>query len=278
MSITLTLPSYGARLHPGCWVGLYDVAGTGRTEVVNVEPDTANTNYVINNSNSSRVVIDTNHGAAMLMYDVFGNTDHNWHLFRFPGADDPVAFGTVVSVNTNHSVATPEKVILAEVNATQINTTLPAAADYKNCLLYAKKTAGTAPVRLAGTVDGVSNPTLEAVHESAAMVSDGSSWYFLNEPRSFAEVNANATVTYPQRVVLADSTSAAVTVTLPTAASYKGKDIFVKQVAGSNTVILDGDGSEQIDGANTYTVTNTYASVHIFSDGSDWHILSEYLA
>ena len=71
-----------------------------------------------------------------------------------------------------------------------------------------------------------------------------------------------------------------VTVTLPTAASaYNGTDgigrIYeIKKIdADANTVTIDGNGSETIDGGTTAVLIAQYESITIQSDGSNWHII-----
>jgi len=75
-------------------------------------------------------------------------------------------------------------------------------------------------------------------------------------------------------VILADATSAAFTVTLPAAANVTNQMYVVKKVDASNTVTVDADGSETIDGATTHSLSSQYDSVHVVSDGSNWHIIS----
>jgi hypothetical protein len=43
--------------------------------------------------------------------------------------------------------------------------------------------------------------------------------------------------------------------------------------SGAGNVIIDGNASETIDGATTYTLTTQYESVTIVSDGATWWIV-----
>jgi len=73
---------------------------------------------------------------------------------------------------------------------------------------------------------------------------------------------------------LLDSTSAAFTVNLPSAATvgagrkYRLKDSAGK--AGTNVITIDGSGSETIDGQTTYKLNENYESVTIVSNGTNW--------
>lgn len=86
-----------------------------------------------------------------------------------------------------------------------------------------------------------------------------------------------ATLTNSERVVLADATSAAFTLTLPTAAASTPYAIFfIKKIDSSlsNIVTLDGNGSETIDGLLTLTLANRGETIIIQSDGTNWRVLS----
>ena len=69
-----------------------------------------------------------------------------------------------------------------------------------------------------------------------------------------------------------------VTVNLPTAASAfdngLGRIYHIKKIdADADTVTVDGNGSETIDGGTTAVLTIQFESITIQSDGSNWHIL-----
>lgn len=85
-----------------------------------------------------------------------------------------------------------------------------------------------------------------------------------------------ATLTTSESVVLADATTAAFTITLPTAAaSAPFPRFFIKKIdtALANLVTIDANGTETIDGMLTITLAQRGESVMIESDGSNWRIL-----
>lgn len=64
------------------------------------------------------------------------------------------------------------------------------------------------------------------------------------------------------------------TVNLPAASGNSGKAIVVKKTDSSaNTVTVDGNASETIDGANTFVLNAQWDSLHIVCDGSNWLIV-----
>jgi len=70
------------------------------------------------------------------------------------------------------------------------------------------------------------------------------------------------------------------TITLPTASANAHRIITIKKVDNaSGTVIVDGEGSEAIDGAATLTMASDNDSVTVICDGSNWEIIDKsYLA
>jgi len=74
-------------------------------------------------------------------------------------------------------------------------------------------------------------------------------------------------------LVLVNTTSGSVTVTLPAAADCKGRVYQFKKTVAANTVTLDPAGTETIDGAATLAWTTQYQSYTLCSDGSGWHII-----
>jgi len=87
-------------------------------------------------------------------------------------------------------------------------------------------------------------------------------------------VSASTTVVTGDYAILANSTAAAITVTLPAAATAYGRIYFVKRInAGANNVTIDGYASETIDGATTHVLSAQWARVEIISNGSAWFII-----
>jgi hypothetical protein len=87
-------------------------------------------------------------------------------------------------------------------------------------------------------------------------------------------ITADATLTASQTVILCDATTGAITVTLPAASANAGRRYFVKKIDSSaNTVTIDGNASETIDGDLTATLSLQYEAVLVVCDSSNWHIL-----
>lgn len=76
------------------------------------------------------------------------------------------------------------------------------------------------------------------------------------------------------RMILANATAGAFTITLPPAAESQGREITIKKVdfAPANTVTIDGFGSEVIDFNPNTTLTASFQSKTLVCDGVRWWI------
>ncbi len=102
---------------------------------------------------------------------------------------------------------------------------------------------------------------------------------FDNTSLTVRSVTATTTLTNNDYVLLV-SPAANTTVNLPAVASVQpGRLYHIKRDAtATNTVTLDGSGSETINGATTRAVgaAGTAGGCTIVSDGTAWHVLSSY--
>lgn len=74
-------------------------------------------------------------------------------------------------------------------------------------------------------------------------------------------------------LLLVNTTGGNITVTLPLVASNLGRRFAVKKIAAGNTLTLDGNGSEQIDGAATLAWTTNNLTHVVQSDGTMWRVI-----
>jgi len=71
-------------------------------------------------------------------------------------------------------------------------------------------------------------------------------------------------------------TGAVTSLTLPTAQVVTGRTIVIKDAAGNagtNSITVDTEGSEKIDGQDTAVINGDYDSITIYSDGTNWFIV-----
>jgi hypothetical protein len=92
---------------------------------------------------------------------------------------------------------------------------------------------------------------------------------------SVKTVTANTTATKDDRLFLVDTTSGNKTITLPDPTGLSGKQFAVKKLTSAHTITVDTTGTAKIDGADTHSINQHWAS-HIFeTDGVDYFIIAE---
>jgi hypothetical protein len=70
-----------------------------------------------------------------------------------------------------------------------------------------------------------------------------------------------------------DTASNNVTLNLPSISDSLGRRIVFKKVAAANTMTIDGDGTDEIDGALTQAVAGLYDLIEIVGTGGSWSLL-----
>ena len=171
----------------------------------------------------------------------------------------------------NHSVYT--RIIAAGSNATVRisdltvvhNSYVGGGSDFLN-------TDGTCKVFLNNVRQGTggTNTVIPAAASETATLDDVYQWneYFKRAQRT---VTTDVTGTMSDDTVFVDSSAAVRTFTLPPAASLPTKRITVSRT-GANNVVIDGNASEQINGAATATITSNLGALTLESYGTGWLI------
>lgn len=86
---------------------------------------------------------------------------------------------------------------------------------------------------------------------------------------------ANYTVVLTDYTVIANTTSTAITFTLPTASSASGKIFNFKRFDSgtTNALTIQANGAELVDGTNTKVTTSAYGGFTVQSDGTKWIVI-----
>ena len=137
-------------------------------------------------------------------------------------------------------------------------------------------TLGVTTGTSAGFTTMTSSPTavLNADQAFFSVTLQGSATAYLTLTNAITSVSSNYTAVSTDSVILANATSGAFTVTLPTAAGIKGRQYNVKlQNTNGNTVTVATTGGQTIDGATTQIMYLGYTNLVVLSDGSNWEIL-----
>ena len=104
--------------------------------------------------------------------------------------------------------------------------------------------------------------------------------HFLNDAAKTASFTVweDDTAGVPFDVYLCASAGGNVTVTLPDCTiagdANAGRVVTIFKVDAANDVIIDADGSETINGATTVTMSSQYNYRTIFSNGTEWFVIS----
>lgn len=118
------------------------------------------------------------------------------------------------------------------------------------------------------TVSSTGVVTLDAVGTGASFI--------FSDAISFptTTISANTTLGGANYTARVDATGAARIITLPAASGCTGRIYNIKKIdASANTVTIDGNASETIDGALTVIISVRYQNVQIQSNGTGWDIL-----
>lgn len=91
---------------------------------------------------------------------------------------------------------------------------------------------------------------------------------------SIVSKTADYTMTVADTTVLVDASSGAVTITLPAASGITGKIYYIKATDVTNTVTVDGNAAETIDGSTTVTIDTVNEGIEVQSDGTNFQIIS----
>jgi hypothetical protein len=101
----------------------------------------------------------------------------------------------------------------------------------------------------------------------------GSNYFNSGLRFKYSGVSTDTTLSDAYYAVDVDSSGGNVTITLPTAASDAGRVFVVRKNASANTVTIDPDGSETINGSATLALTAQYTSYTLMSDGTNWMVI-----
>lgn len=93
-------------------------------------------------------------------------------------------------------------------------------------------------------------------------------------PWTTKSVTSTYTIGPKERVILANATGGAFTVTLPNATLRRNQTpITVKRLNGGGNAVTVGSAGGTIDGAATQSLGTQYATIQVVSDGQNWHIV-----
>lgn len=232
--------------------------------------------------------LNTSGLATLNSLSVSGNADFNG-LILFATTDDTVS-------GANATVGTPTTKVIRLTNASLTSIDgIPAAADATEIILenvtgvtitVNNETGATAGNRiLTGTGSNITlfnNASLLLSYDNTS-----SRWRVISNlgatggssDLSIVTVTTTYSIGNNDNLVLANATSGAFTVTLPTAVGITGRQIRVfKTDSTVNRVTIATTSSQTINGSTTQVLGTQYDVVTMVSDGANWVITSNEIA
>jgi hypothetical protein len=144
---------------------------------------------------------------------------------------------------------------------------------WRNKTVPAPTTAGEL-YQYNGTQFALLTPTADDNLKVPAYVHGSTALVYRTPPWKTVSKTANYTATAHDLVILCDSTGGSFTITLPAVTGTDGRVYVVKKTsADANTVTIDGDGAETIDGAATYVIAVAMEAITLVSNGTAWYIV-----
>ncbi len=89
-------------------------------------------------------------------------------------------------------------------------------------------------------------------------------------------VSANTTIDATDNTVLVNTTSGALTITLPSASGISGRIYTIKKIGSGGIdkeLTINPAGGATIDGGSSYIIYNDYTYVTLQTDGTNWYII-----
>ena len=126
-------------------------------------------------------------------------------------------------------------------------------------------------------LEGLSDVDLTSPATRQGLFYDGTNFVNQMDPAQFVapqSKTATFTASLAEYVYVCDASGGSFTANLPTAVGCAGKQfVFKKTDSSANTITLDPNGSQTINGDATRLLDNEGESVTLQSDGTNWHIV-----
>ena len=102
------------------------------------------------------------------------------------------------------------------------------------------------------------------------MAADSIKLFDINGKVSYPTTTPTYTIQLGNYLIECDATDAEIQITLPSAATSRGRSIYIKKTDSSgNNVVVNADGSDTIDDASTLTISSQYSCAKLFCTDFD---------
>lgn len=128
---------------------------------------------------------------------------------------------------------------------------------------------------LASSVVGITNLSATGTPSSTTYLRGDNTWATVSTGGytvTTQTANYTETATTGTKIIKGDTTGGTFTITLPTAVGNQAL-LIIKKTAGTAALVLDGAGTETIDGSLTASLVQINESLTLVSDNANWQIV-----
>ncbi len=248
--------------NPGIITAGTQTLGGDKTFAGNTTMDgTLTLNNVANNSSADSVLVISNGliEKRQVSEAAFGNAIRSINgnrdtaqLFTFAEA------GTDLNITTDGTNNVYLNVPNASTTARGVITT--SAQEFAGSKTFQDSVTASATMLVGGT--GYANSTVQ-VEGSLSM--------------TIKTVSSNYSATAADNTILANTTSGAVTITLPAPANISGRIYTIKKIGsgGIDNELTISPASGTIDGGSSFVIYNDWTFITLQTDGSNWYIIKK---
>lgn len=219
-------------------------------------------NNVANNNTADSVLVVTNGlvQKRQVSAAAFGNAIRSINANR--DTAQTLAFtatGTDLSISTNGTDSIRLNVPNAGTTARGVVTTT--AQTFGGNKTFQDSVAAATTMKVGST--GSANSTMQVVGSLSMAI---------------RTVSGNTSVDATDNTVLANTTSGALTITLPSASGIGGRIYTIKKIGTGgidNQLTITPTGGATIDGGSSYVIYNDYTYVTLQTDGTNWYIIKK---
>lgn len=91
--------------------------------------------------------------------------------------------------------------------------------------------------------------------------------------RDYKTISSNYLITEDDDVILINSSASPITITLPEALTLPGYTFTFKKISGTNSITINADPDNLIDGESSISINYNNETYSIFSNSNNWYIL-----
>jgi len=102
--------------------------------------------------------------------------DHGWWVTELGNIQRAIPTFPIKRVTTLYTPTVIDRTITCDCTTAAVVIGLQPAQRQQGLELVIKKVAGSFPVTIVGTIDGVTDPTLPNIYDSITIQSDGQEW------------------------------------------------------------------------------------------------------